>query len=80
MGYIATLKSLIGVNNVTPEILEEVELSTIAYASAKRNAGNIISAKLLMVRQNEDDESQVDVEQDVVFPTPLDRIVLRLRY
>ena len=80
MGYIATLKSLIGVNNVTPEILEEVELSTIAYASAKRNAGNIISAKLLMVRQNEDDESQVDVEQEVVFPTPLDRIVLRLRY
>lgn len=80
MGYIATLKSLIGVNNVTPEILEEVELSTIAYASANRNAGLIISAKLLTVRQNEDDESQVDVEQDVVFPTPLDRIVLRLRY
>lgn len=80
MGYIATLKSLIGINNVTPEIMEEVEMSTIAYASANRNAGLILSAKLLAVRQNEDDESQVDVEQDVTFPTPLDRIVLRLEY
>ncbi len=80
LGYIATLQSLIGVNNVTPEMLEEVELSTMAYASAKRNAGNILSAKILSLRQNEDDESQVDVEQEVVFPTPLDRIVLRLIY
>ncbi len=80
MGYIRTLQSLIGVNNVTPQILEGVEMSTSAYATANRESGTIISAKLISVRQNADDKSRVDVEQEVEFPTPLDKIVLRLRY
>ena len=79
-GMIETLRPLIGVRNVTDSVLEEIDETLVSYNNGRRNEGLIRGAEIAEILENDDDESRVDVIEDVVFPTPLDKIVVRVRY
>lgn len=80
LGFIRTMTPLLGINNITPDLLETIQLSLSAYITATRNSGLILDASIVGLNVNPDDPSQVDAEVDATFPSPLDRIVMLLKY
>lgn len=80
LGFIRTMTPLLGVNNITPEIMETIQLSLSAYIISTRNAGIVLDASITSLNVNPDDPSQVDVEVDATFPSPLDRIIMLLKF
>jgi len=79
-GLIDALNPLIGVNNVSDSIMETIIETIDAYNNARREERLINNAEVADISVNPDDESRVDVIEDVEFSTPLDKIVNRIRY
>jgi hypothetical protein len=80
LGFIRTLDPLIGVNNITDSVMSTIEETAIGYNDDKIGSGLIIDGELLDIRKNATNPSQVDVEQEIVFPSPLDVIVAKLQF
>lgn len=75
-----TLDPLLGVNNVTASVLEQVEMTVSVFLGQMKAAGIIVRGAIETLRQNPDDPSQADVVVEVEFATPLDKIVMLLKY
>lgn len=77
---IDTLDPLIGVRNVTDASIREIRETIENLIDEMRNAGIIIEAEIQQIIQNPDNASQVDVTLQATFPSPLDQIVITLKY
>lgn len=75
-----TLDPLLGINNVTASVLEQVEMTVSVFLGQMKAAGIIVRGAIETLRQNPDDPSQADVVVEVEFATPLDKIVMLLKY
>ncbi len=80
LGFIATMEKFIGINNITRAILDEIYNTIAAFNFQAYSTGLILDAKVVSMNINPFDESQVDIVIDATFPTPLDKIVLRLKF
>lgn len=80
LGFIATMEKFIGINNITRAILDEIYNTISAFNFQAFSTGLILNANVVSININPHDESQVDIVIDATFPTPLDKIVLRLKF
>jgi len=77
---IDTLKPLLGVNNVTPGIMQTIRKSIKTLLVALKNEGVIIDGTITELYQDPNNASRVKVAIDVVIPSPLDQIVITIKY
>ena len=77
---INTLERFIGVTNINDDVLETLEDTINALINTKKRAGKLNSGNLVKLEENPDAKYRVDVEIEATFPSPLDQIVVTLKY